>query len=217
MPCTISSASSRAGGDRDRPENPGAALFQTLEHQHAGGEIDPVGAQRQRLGQPAAAIDQGHAQGAHRAIGAFGLAQKRRAFAGGEVFAQAIGAVQLHAGLRGGRPRGLTAGTVGRVAPAAGGAVSCAPILVAVAALGAEYFAKRVDGGAGIGMRIQPSMTFGADATHWRTNEAASANSGSWAGVSRAAVATDLPALPVDDRSKGRGVAVEMGSMSRGV
>jgi hypothetical protein len=38
--------------------NPSAALFETFEHQHADGEIDPVGGQRQGFGEPAAAAGQ---------------------------------------------------------------------------------------------------------------------------------------------------------------
>jgi hypothetical protein len=99
MPCTRSSASSRAGGDRYAAINPRAAFFQAFEHQHAGGEVDPVGGQR--LGEPAAAIGQGHAQRSNGTIGAFGFTQETVALAGGEVFSEPIGGVQLHAGLQG--------------------------------------------------------------------------------------------------------------------
>jgi hypothetical protein len=80
------SASSRAEYG-DISEDPGAALFEALEDQHAGGEVDPVDGQRQRLGQPTDGIGQGHAEGAHRPISPFGCAQKGVALADGQIFA----------------------------------------------------------------------------------------------------------------------------------
>jgi hypothetical protein len=65
-------------GDGHAAKNPRAAFFQAFEHQHPGGEVDPVGGQRQRLGEPAAAIGQGHAQGSDVTIGAFGFTQGNR-------------------------------------------------------------------------------------------------------------------------------------------
>jgi hypothetical protein len=87
------------------PENPGAAFFEAFEHQHARCEIDPVGGQCQRFGQPAAGIGEGHAKCPHGTVGLFGFAQEAVAFAGGQIFAESIGGMQLHADLwgRGGR------------------------------------------------------------------------------------------------------------------
>ena len=39
-------------GHGHTPKNPAGALFEAFDHQHAGGEVDPVGGERQRLGQP---------------------------------------------------------------------------------------------------------------------------------------------------------------------
>jgi hypothetical protein len=80
----------------------GAALLEALEDQGAGGEIDPIGGERQRLGQPAAGIGQGHAEGAYLAVSLFGGAQEGVALAGGEIFARPSRGVQLHAGRGGG-------------------------------------------------------------------------------------------------------------------
>ena len=76
-------------------KNPGAALFEAFEHQHAGGEIDPVGGQRQGFGEPAAGIRQGHAECPHRAVGQVGFAQEGIALAGGQIFSDSVGGMQL--------------------------------------------------------------------------------------------------------------------------
>jgi len=91
----------------------GPALFQALDHQHAGGEVHAIDGEGESLGEPAAGIGDGHAEGAHLAIGALGRAQESVAFAGGEVFPRAVRGVQLHAGLRGrgGGFRGKDAGS----------------------------------------------------------------------------------------------------------
>ncbi len=101
----MSSVSSRAGGTGTLRKIPGAALFQALEHQHAGGDVDPVGGQGEGLGEAASRISQRHAERPHRAVGEVGLPQEGIALAGG---------VQLHAGLRG---RG---GGLGAALPGAG-------------------------------------------------------------------------------------------------
>jgi hypothetical protein len=94
MPCTRSSASSRAGGDGHGAVDPGLALLQGLEHQHAGGEVHPIDGERECLGQAAAGIGQGHAEGAHRAAGALGFPEEPLALAGGDVFPGAVGGVE---------------------------------------------------------------------------------------------------------------------------
>jgi len=86
---------------RHGPEHAGAALLQALYGQHAGGQVDAIGGQRQRLGQPAPGVSERHAQGPHLAVGQLGLAQEGVALAGGEVFARAACRVQPHGGLRG--------------------------------------------------------------------------------------------------------------------
>jgi hypothetical protein len=57
-------------------------LLQALDHQHAGGEVDAIGGQRQRLGEAAAGIGQGHTQGAHLTISQLGGAEEGVALAG---------------------------------------------------------------------------------------------------------------------------------------
>ena len=76
---------------------PVLALLQGLEHQHAGGEVDPVRGERERFGQPTAGIDQGHADGANWTVGALGLPQKDLALTGGDVFPGAVGGVEPQA------------------------------------------------------------------------------------------------------------------------
>jgi hypothetical protein len=86
-------------GHGHAPVDARAAFLQALKHQHAGGEVDAVHRQRQRLGQPTAAGGECHAQRAHRAIDPLGGAQEGVALFGGEVFAGARGGVQLHTSL----------------------------------------------------------------------------------------------------------------------
>ncbi|MDQ2802516.1 MAG: hypothetical protein M3Y41_07465 [Pseudomonadota bacterium] len=114
MPCTRSSASSRAGGGGHAAKHPGTAFLQTFEHQRAAGEVNPISGERQRLGQPAAGIGQRHAQGPHLTVGQLGLAQEGVALACGQVFSRAIGGMQPHADLRGRRGRLWNAGSKAR-------------------------------------------------------------------------------------------------------
>jgi hypothetical protein len=95
----MSRISSRAGGHGHTLENPSAALFKAFEHQHAGGEINPIDGQRQGFGEPAAGIRQGHAECSHRAVGHAGFPQEGIALASGQIFAGSVGSVQLHADL----------------------------------------------------------------------------------------------------------------------
>ena len=106
---------------------PVLALLQGLEHQHAGGEIDPVRGERECFGQPAAGIDQGHAEGANLTVGALGFPQERLALTGGDVFPGAVGGVEPQAGGgRGGMPFGCR--VQGRRGP--GGSARAAPSLL---------------------------------------------------------------------------------------
>jgi hypothetical protein len=57
--------------------DPRLALLQGLEHKHAGGEVDTVGGERECFGQAAAGIGQGHAEGAHQAVGTLGFPASR--------------------------------------------------------------------------------------------------------------------------------------------
>ena len=100
-------------GDGHGAIDAGPALLQALDHQHAGGEVHAIGGEGEGLGQPAAGIGEGHAEGAHLAIGALGFAQEGVALAGGEVFPGAVRGVQPHADLRdrrgaAGQGRGLS-------------------------------------------------------------------------------------------------------------
>jgi hypothetical protein len=108
----MSIVSSRAGGYGHAAKNPPAALFEAFEHQYAGGEIDPVGGQRQGFGKPAAGIRQGQAEGPHRAIGQVGFSQEGIALASGQIFAGSVGGMQSHADLWG-RGGGLGAALPG--------------------------------------------------------------------------------------------------------
>jgi hypothetical protein len=73
-------------------------LLQALDHQHAGGEVDAIGGERQRLGEAAAGVGEGHAQGAGVTVGALCGAEEGIALAGGKVFARAVRRMQLHPG-----------------------------------------------------------------------------------------------------------------------
>jgi hypothetical protein len=77
-----------------------AAFLEALEQQQATGQVDAVGSERQGLGEAAAAIGEGHAEGARFAVGTLGRAQEGLALAGGEVLAGAIGGVEAHGGQR---------------------------------------------------------------------------------------------------------------------
>ena len=163
----------------------GAALLQALEHQHAGGEIDAIGGEREGLGEPAPGIGQRHAEGPHLAVGELGLAQEGVALAGGEVFPRAVGGVQLHPDL--GRGRG---GVLRDAGSRAGGALAGArgqrpaflpsacrwspgPILVAAAPFGAEEGGEGVDGGAGVGIGVEAAAALGSDAAPLADEEGA--------------------------------------------
>ena len=74
-------------GDRDAAIDPVPALLEALEGEHAGGEVDPVGGERQRLGKAAAGIGERHAQRAHGAVRPLRLAQEAVPLARGQVFA----------------------------------------------------------------------------------------------------------------------------------
>jgi hypothetical protein len=89
------------GVEQSRGDGHGAVdaalpLLQALDHQHAGAEVDAIGSQRQRLGQAAAGVGKGHAEGAGVTVGALGGAEEDVALAGGEIFAGALGGMQLH-------------------------------------------------------------------------------------------------------------------------
>jgi hypothetical protein len=86
-------------GDGHGTIDAGAALFQALDHQHAGGEIHAIGGEGECFGEAAAGIGEGHAEGSDGAIGPFCLPQEGVALADGEVFPGAVHSVQLHAGL----------------------------------------------------------------------------------------------------------------------
>ena len=88
-------------GDGHGAVDPRLALLQGLEHQHAGGEVDTIGRERECFGQAAAGIGQGHAEGAHQAVGSLGFPEKPLALAGGDVFPGTVGGVEPQAG-RGG-------------------------------------------------------------------------------------------------------------------
>ena len=77
------------------------ALFQGSEHQHAGGEVDAIDSQRQRLEEAAADAGQRHAEGPHLAVDMLGLAQKRVTLGSDHVFAVAVRRVEPNAA---GRP-----------------------------------------------------------------------------------------------------------------
>jgi len=79
--CTRSSVSSRARGDRHGAVDAGPALFQALDHQYAGGEVHAINGEGESLEQPAVGIGEGHAEGAHLAIGALGFPQEGGALA----------------------------------------------------------------------------------------------------------------------------------------
>jgi hypothetical protein len=97
MPCTRSSASRRGRGDGDGAIDPRLALLQGLEHQRAGGEVHAVGGERERFGQPTAGMGEGHAEGAHQAVGLLRFPEERLTLAGGDVFPSTIGGVEPQA------------------------------------------------------------------------------------------------------------------------
>jgi hypothetical protein len=76
--CRAQGRAHRAGqGDGHSAVDPRLALLQGLEHKHAGGEVDTVGGERECFGQAAAGIGQGHAEGAHQAVGTLGFPASR--------------------------------------------------------------------------------------------------------------------------------------------
>ncbi len=85
-------------GHRDGAVDPTAALLQAFDHQHAGLEVNPIGGERQRLGQPAAGIGQRHAERPHLAVSQLGLAEEDLTLPGGQVLARPVRGVQPHAG-----------------------------------------------------------------------------------------------------------------------
>lgn len=97
-----------SGRHRHGAEDARAALLQAGEDQHAGGEVDPVDGERQRLGEPAAGIGEGHAERAHRPLGPLGCREEGCALAGGDIFAGAVRRVEPQA--RGGSWAGSRAG-----------------------------------------------------------------------------------------------------------
>lgn len=94
-------------GDGDGAMDTGAALLKSLEDEDAGSEIDAIGGEGQGLREAAAGIGQGHAEGPGVAIPTLSGFQEEVALAGSEVFAGAIQSMELHAGRRGRRCRGL--------------------------------------------------------------------------------------------------------------
>jgi len=85
-------------GDGDGAVDPAFPLLQALENQGASGEVDAIGGEGEGLGEAAAGIGEGHAQGAGVAVGALGGTEEGVALAGAEVFARPIRDVQLHPG-----------------------------------------------------------------------------------------------------------------------
>ena len=77
-----------------------AAFLEALEQQQSTGQVDAVGGEGQGLGEAAAAIGEGHAEGAGFAVGPLGGAQEGLALPGGEVLAGAVGGVEAHGGRR---------------------------------------------------------------------------------------------------------------------
>ena len=96
-PCVTSNVSSQAGGgDGTVRKTPVRRFFQTLDRQHAGRQIHPIGGERQGFGEPTPRIGKRQAEGAHLAIGELGLAQKSGSLAGSKIFAGAVGRMQRH-------------------------------------------------------------------------------------------------------------------------
>ena len=84
-------------GNRYRPVDPAATLLEGLEHQHAGGQIDPIGGQGEGLGEAAAGIGEGHAQGPHLATLPLRHPEEDRPLGRSEIFPGAGGVEQAHA------------------------------------------------------------------------------------------------------------------------
>jgi hypothetical protein len=164
-------------GDGHGTIDPRLALLQGLEHQHAGGEVHAVGGECECFGQSAAGKGQGHAQCAHQALGTLGFPKECLALTGGDVFSGAIGRVEPQPG-RGGMPFGCRVqggGGLGESAraapsllwsdcPASVETPSPGSVPVAAATLGVSEPGERVDGGAGVWVRIEADATLGADA-----------------------------------------------------
>jgi hypothetical protein len=74
-----------------------AAIGSAESVSDAGGEIGAVGGECERFGQAAAGIGQGHAEGAHQAVGTLGLAEEPLTLASGDVFPGTIGGVEPQA------------------------------------------------------------------------------------------------------------------------
>ena len=93
----------QGGGNGDGAVDAALAFFQALEDEHAGGEVDAIGGEGQRLGETAAGEGEGHGEGPHLTIGVLGGGEEGVALAPGQVFASTVGIVEPHAaGWRGG-------------------------------------------------------------------------------------------------------------------
>ncbi len=93
-------------GNRDGPIDTGGALFEAFKHQRPGGEVDPIDGERQRFGEPATGIGEGHAKRTDFPLGAFRFAQERLPLADGEIFPRPVRGMQPHAACRDRRGRG---------------------------------------------------------------------------------------------------------------
>lgn len=83
-----------AGGHRHGAVDAGPALLQALEDDDPGVEIDPVGGERQRLGDLAAGVGEHEAQGADLPRRPLGDGEEGRALLGREILAPALGVVE---------------------------------------------------------------------------------------------------------------------------
>jgi hypothetical protein len=175
-----------------------------LEHQHAGGEVDTVGGERECFGQAAAGKGQGHAEGAHQAVGTLCFPKERLTLAGGDVFPgfRAMGGVepQPSEGGQGRLSDAVSAPTPLRPeCPAFVGAPSPRSIPVAAATLGVSEPGERVNGGAGVRVGIEADAALGANAAPLAGEERAAEQ----VGPDCQAVVAPLIALGADTSQRG--------------
>ena len=86
----------KTGRHRHGPVDAAAALFQRLDGEGLAGQIDALGRERQSLADPAAAVMQHGAEGAHRTRRFRGGTHEGPPLVGGQIEAFALGIVQLH-------------------------------------------------------------------------------------------------------------------------
>ena len=120
-------------GHGDSTVDAGAALFQALEDEHAGGEVDAIGGEGEGLGEAASGVGEGHAERSDCAVAKLGLAEEGVALAGCEIFPGAVGGVQLHPALDGGGEGSFVMPGPGRATPWRGAGRRPAAFLVAAA------------------------------------------------------------------------------------